>query len=79
MLKQAHVTVANEYFLKVVDWNDFICFRQSYQLIVKADNTTRTAFHVGNIVEFLESRDVLFVWFGVLFYFYRVKSYAIFY
>lgn len=55
-------------FSEVVYRDYFICFGQRYQLIVKADNTTCAAFHVWDIVELLESRYVLFVRIGVLFY-----------
>ena len=55
-------------FSEVVYRDYFICFGQRDQLIVKADNTTCAAFHVWDIVELLESRYVLFVRIGVLFY-----------
>lgn len=60
-------------FSEVVDGNDFIRFGQRYQLIVKADNAACSAFHARNIIELLESRNVLFVRIGVFFDFDGIK------
>ena len=46
--------------LEVVYRNDLIRFRQRYYFVVKANNAARAAFHIGNMVKFVESRDVLF-------------------
>ena len=67
-IKDKHTPRLQIDFSEVVYRDYFICFGQRYQLIVKADNTTCAAFHVWDIVELLESRYVLFVRIGVLFY-----------